>query len=273
MKKSLLIICLILQCVVFSFAISPEEEYDVLYKDLRNISTSGYKATYNYDTGKSDGIPILSQGNLQSTSVYTDFAVLGPGFFKVIDEDGKLFYTRFGNLFITPDNRLAIRCERKKYYYLMLDPLPAAYLPDEIRIYSNGNVEVKYYMDKNSKASKVIGKIDLYDIKVDNIRTYDGILIKTKKEPELIKDIHLVQGTLELSTVYLSETFIRMLFLLEHMDESQVKCKETKIYIIKYLMGRDFQEHYHRLLSEDVVGLTNLNYLDGFTIFLERNYE
>ena len=64
-----------------------------------------------------------------------------------------------------------------------------------------------------------------------------------------------------------------MLFLLEQMDETFVKCKETKIYIIKHLMKTDFQEYYQKLLTDDILGIHNLKYLDDFTIFLERNYK
>ena len=64
-----------------------------------------------------------------------------------------------------------------------------------------------------------------------------------------------------------------MLFLLEQMDKTLVKCKETKIYIIKHLMKTDFQEYYQQLLTDDILGIHNLKYLDDFTIFLERNYK
>ena len=68
---------------------------------------------------------------------------------------------------------------------------------------------------------------------------------------------------------FLPSTLIRMLFLLEQMDDSQIKCKETKKYIIKYLMETDFQENFRKGLENE---LYTLNELDRYTFFLERNY-
>ena len=53
------------------------------------------------------------------------------------------------------------------------------------------------------------------------------------------------------------------------MDDSQIKCKETKKYIIKYLMKTDFQENFRKGLENE---LYTLNELDRYTFFLERNY-
>ena len=62
MKRIFFIFYIIIFCIISAFALSPEEEYDCLYKDLRNLSTFGYKGTLDYNTGKSDGTPILTQG-------------------------------------------------------------------------------------------------------------------------------------------------------------------------------------------------------------------
>ena len=45
--------------------------------------------------------------------------------------------------------------------------------------------------------------------------------------------------------------------------------KETKKYIIKYLMETDFQENFRKGLENE---LYTLNELDRYTFFLERNY-
>ena len=272
MKRIFFIFYIIIFCIISAFALNPEEEYDCLYKDLRNLSTFGYKDTLDYNTGKSDGTPILTQGRFYQTSLNTDFAINGKGFFKVLDENGKIFYSRYGYLIINTDSRLAIRCNNK-IYYLPVEPLPDSYSYEEIRIYSNGNIASKYYTGNNSKVSKVLGTIELYDITADNIKSYDGFVIQTKNEPEKIQNGRIIQGVLEGSSVYLNQTLLRMLFLLEQMDKTLVKCKETKIYIIKHLMETDFQEYYQKLLTDDILGIHNLKYLDGFTVFLERNYK
>lgn len=45
MKRIFFIFYIIIFCIISAFALSPEEEYDCLYKDLRNFSTFGYKGT------------------------------------------------------------------------------------------------------------------------------------------------------------------------------------------------------------------------------------
>ena len=117
-----------------------------------------------------------------------------------------------------------------------------------------------------------LGNIQLYEITDENIASYDGFVIQTKKEPKRITEEEFgefYQGFLEQSNVFLTSTLIRMLFLLEQMDDFQIKCKETKKYIIKYLMETDFQENFRKGLENE---LYTLNELDRYTFFLERNY-
>ena len=60
-----------------------------------------------------------------------------------------------------------------------------------------------------------------------------------------------------------------MLFLTEQMDDSQIKCKETKTYILKHLLDTDFQGNLKKKTSENISDSTDL---DNYILFLERNY-
>lgn len=270
MKKIFFLLSIIIFCNISVFSLSPEEEYDYLYKDIRNVSTFGYKCTLE-DSGKSEGIPVFNQGAFQRTSTTTDFAVMGKVFFKVLDESGNAFYTRYGHLNFTNDFRLVILCNDKKYY-LPVKSLQESFLLEELRIYRNGKIESKYMKKNNIIETEELGNIQLYEITDENIASYDGFVIQTKKEPKKITEEEFgefYQGFLEQSNVFLPSTLIRMLFLLEQMDDSQIKCKETKKYIIKYLMETDFQENFRKGLENE---LYTLNELDRYTFFLERNY-
>ena len=48
----------------------------------------------------------FSEGNIMSTGNNLDFALRGPGFFKVQDGNGKIFYTRDGSFTLSNDNTL-----------------------------------------------------------------------------------------------------------------------------------------------------------------------
>lgn len=229
MKKIIFILYIILFCLIAAFTLSPEKEYDFLYKDLIHVNTFAYKTSLD-DSGKSEGIPSFIQGAL------------------------------FG-----------IRCNDKTYF-LPFEKLPESFLAESLKISRNGKIIIKFITDKNTTMSKEIGIINLYDIKTENIENYDGFVIKTKKEPEKLseeKSGNFYQNFLETSNASLPSILLRMLFLTEQMDDSQIKCKETKTYILKHLLDTDFQGNLKKKTSENISDSTDL---DNYILFLERNY-
>ncbi len=270
MKRIFFIFCMSIFCILSGFTLSPEEEYDFLYTDIRNIGTFGYKCTLE-DSGKSKGIPIFNQGALQKTAATFDFAVVGKGFFKVLDENGKVFYTRYGHLHFTTDFQLVILCNEKTYF-LPIKSLESSFLLENLKIYRNGKFESQYVEKNNTIETEELGNIQLYDITVENIASYNGLVIQTKEDPPKITEEdagEFYQGFLEQSNVFLTPTLLRMLFLLEQMNDSQIKCKETKTYIIKHLIENNFQENFRKGLEENLYTFKDL---DSYTFFLERNY-
>lgn len=261
---------IILFCLIAAFTLSPEKEYDFLYKDLIHVNTFAYKSSLD-DSGKSEGIPRFIQGALFATSYNFDFGIVGDGFFKVTDEKGNFFYTRYGQLTLTLDFKLCIKCNDKTYF-LPLEKLPESFLAESLKISRNGKIIINFLTDKNTTMTKEIGIINLYDIKTENIENYDGFVVKTKKEPEKLseeKSGNFYQNFLETSNASLPSILLRMLFLTEQMDDSQIKCKETKTYILKHLLDTDFQGNLKKKTSENISDSTDL---DNYILFLERNY-
>lgn len=87
MKKIIIIFCLLLNGIAFS-SNNYKEIYNNYVRDLKNIQTFGYKATLENGFDFSEGERIHCKGK---------FAILGEGFFKLLGNDGKTYYTRNGD--------------------------------------------------------------------------------------------------------------------------------------------------------------------------------
>ena len=312
MKKSFLYCVFVLLFCVDVFSLSPEEEYDFLIKDLYNYSTYGYKRNFDTKQDKSDGIIDFSQGNLQQTNNYLDIAIQGKGFFRVKDNSGNIYYTRYGKLGYDNESCSLYILVKDSKYFLDIKPLPKySLLYDEIRILRDGSVECSIpeetanefdnvsgsipkkrngwggkivvtdkdfnetvKIPKKEVKKEIIDKIILYDIENVNVESYDGYLIKTKVSPDIINNPHFTTGALEMSNVLFDEVLIRMLFVIEKVDDSKIKQKEIKKYLIQKMLDPNFvrvklfgyfYEQYPRI--DDISGLTE------YVHFLERSYE
>jgi len=127
---------------------------------------------------------------------------------------------------------------------------------------------------KKEEKKEIIDKITLYDIRVANIDFYDGYLIKTKASPDVINDTHFIIGALEMSNVLIDKVLIRMLFIIEELDESKIKQKEVKKYLIQKMLDPDFiRLKLFGYFYEEHPNLININGLKEYVHFLERTYE
>lgn len=315
-KKNLILIIFLFLCSHL-YCLSPEEEYDFLLKDLYNYSTYGYKRTYDFDADKSFGIINFGQGNIQSTNNNLDIAIMGNGFFKVKDDRGNEYYTRYGILKYDFETRSLCIYVKNVKYFLDLKPLPE-YINlslDKIRIRRDGSVECviiedrksvkndkkislsekfesknglnveiirgeKYpeiltdKIEKKEEKKETIDKIILYNIVETNIDSYDGYLLKTKVSPDTIDAAEILEGALEMSNVGIDSVLIRMLFIIEKLDDSKIKQKEVKKYLIKKMLNPDFVRvklfgyfYEENPIMDDISGL--IDYIH----FLEREYE
>ena len=317
MNKKSFVKMLLLFLSINVYCLSPEEEYDFLIKDLYNYSTCAYKGSFDFDADKSDGKINFSQGSIQVTNNYLDVSVLGNGYFKVKDEKGNAYYTRYGKLWYDSEScSLYVLVDRTKFF-LDLKPLPKyAFASDQIRIHRDGSVECvipeeksngdvgkikplsisgtfksknglegKTVIDdekideiinapKKEEKRETIDKIILYDIENSNVDFYDGYLIKTKASPAAINEPHFEIGTLEQSNVIIDKILIRMLFVIEKLDDSKIKQKETKRYLIQKMLDPDFiRVKLFGYFYEEHPFLDDISGLKDYVHFLERNYE
>ena len=103
---------------------------------------------------------------------------------------------------------------------------------------------------------------------------YDGYLIKTKSSPAAINEPHFEIGTLEQSNVIIDKILIRMLFVIEKLDDSKIKQKETKRYLIQKMLDPDFiRVKLFGYFYEEHPFLDDISGLKDYVHFLERNYE
>ncbi|MBR6296615.1 MAG: hypothetical protein IKR40_09105 [Treponema sp.] len=313
-KKSLFLMILLFLCIDV-YCLSPEEEYDFLIKDLYNYSTHAYKRTFDFETDKSEGIINLSQGNVQVTNLYLDIAILSNGFFKVKDEQGNVYYTRFGELRYDSESCSLYILVGNSKFFLDLKPLPKyVFVSDEIRIRRDGSVECVIPEEKSNgndgliksmsgifelknglsgktgidderideiikeqkkeEKKEIIDKIILYNIEETDIDFYDGYLIKTKNSPDVISTPHFEIGVLEMSNVLIDKVLIRMLFVIEKLDDSKIKQKEIKKYLIQKMLDPDFiRVKLFGYFYEEHPNLNDISGLKEYVHFLERAYE
>ena len=315
-KKNLMLIIFLFLCSHL-YCLSPEDEYDFLLKDLYNYSTYGYKRTYDFDADKSFGIINFDQGSIQLTNNNLDIAIMGNGFFKVKDDKGNEYYTRYGILKYDFETRSLCINVKNVTYFLDVKPLPEYnnLSIDKIRIRRDGSVECVIIEDKESvkedkkislsekfesknglngkiirdekyseiltdkiekkeEKKETIDKIILYNIVETNIDSYDGYLLKTKVSPDTIDASEILEGALEMSNVGIDNVLIRMLFIIEKLDDSKIKQKEVKKYLIKKMLDPDFVRvklfgyfYEENPIMKDISGL--MDYIH----FLEREYE
>jgi flagellar basal-body rod protein FlgF len=103
-------------------------QLETVSNNLANVSTKGYKSSEVFlrslidassaldrasgkerSAGPEDLRVDYTQGTFDSTGLPFDFALNGPGFLRVRDTAGNIFYTRSGRFFRTPDNTLVTR--------------------------------------------------------------------------------------------------------------------------------------------------------------------
>ena len=161
---------------------------DVISNNLANVNTHGYKkqrADFEdllYQTVRVAGTPatedtvvpvgvqmghgvkladtqrVFSQGSMQETSVSTDMAINGEGFFRIQMYDGSWAYTRNGNFKVDENGRMVT----SNGYWLLPDIImPEGFLPEKITITQDGRVSVMVpQIDLNNPVD--VGQIELY---------------------------------------------------------------------------------------------------------------
>ena len=272
MKNKVLFFLIVFYAVAGIYALSPENEYDYLYTDLMNFYTYGYKKTFDERIMKSNGKINFAQGSLTVTGNKTDIAIQGSGFFEVSDSDGNIYYTRCGNILCNTDFKLVLKCA-DNIYYLPVERLPDTFTSIEIK--NDGYIVCEYFESEKIKNKKTIGRIILYDISNNDVEYYDGYVIKAKGK--LVKNTQstIHNKCLELSNVVLDDILIRMLFLIEKMDDSRIKAKKIKKFLIEKLFDIDYRKSilFGMLSANGQMSILQVSAMQDYLSCLNRDYE
>ncbi|MBP8084500.1 MAG: flagellar hook basal-body protein [Spirochaetes bacterium] len=188
--------------------------YDLLYRDLINWKTYGYRA-------RLFEINNVSQGALELSGNSLSMAVLGEGFFKVKKND-RIYYTRNGNFSINEFSQIV----NNDGYFLVLDKNPPKdFSASGIKV--AGNVlRIPGINNRNNFEEQIV----LYNI---SAAESDGVYFSADKA-EADNKSRIRGFVLETSTTNILNTLIEMKFILGSIakDDNRFKCTNTKLGII-----------------------------------------
>ncbi|MBE6051378.1 MAG: flagellar basal body rod protein FlgG [Clostridium sp.] len=208
-----------------------QTKLDTISNNLANSGTTGYKSvevgfedllteTINRKGYRTNNESVMgtgvrttdwfrnnSQGNLQLTSQSTDFALDGPGYFRVTLADGSKAYTRDGAFKVDALGRLVdsngnkVELNYEDGYSEENCPLS----PSTLTIDSEGNV----YSKHDGILTKV-AQVPIYTAVGDEAFTSisDNLFVPTEgAQLQLATDTHVYQGYLEMSNVDMTTAF------------------------------------------------------------------
>jgi len=228
-----------------SAMMAQQEKLDTISNNIANVNTNGYKKLSTnfkdlvYETLDRNGYPVSSstnakttvqngtgvrvgewtrdntQGQLTQSSLPTDLAIDGTGYFEVNQPDGSKAYTRAGN-FLTDasgtivdekGNRLSIVDANGNNINKVNGPYK--FSADNFQVDSDGNVTVK-----GSNGNKPVGKIKISTVLGDNsmISIGDNLFVP-KPGTKVVQstDYSVMQGYLENSNVDITTEMTDML--------------------------------------------------------------
>jgi flagellar basal body rod protein FlgG len=185
-------------------------EYNLLYNDLVNFDTYGYKSSWDINYSKGANKINISQGALMKSNSDANFAITGEGFFKIRLENNMIGYTRYGDFHIGfSDSEFTLRMSR--HGYALYDPI----------IIPNNTVEL--LLENNTlfallhDGTKVeAGKLNVYDADDEKLIRYkDSVFITVDNfDSKIINDSKIHKGYVEMSNVSVIETLLRMHIIL-----------------------------------------------------------
>jgi flagellar basal body rod protein FlgF len=249
------------------------DEYNLLYIDLSNIMTYGYKSYFNHLNNEASKRTNTSQGLLATTRVNTDISIVGEGFFKIRLENDIIGYTRDGRFFINSDGNFVT----KHGYFLYNNiSLPPHYLYDSIRIISNGNVFVNIV--ENNRINEInVGRFLTYNIPSEYLAHYkEAIYViddNIEYNEEIILNNQIINGTLEFSNVQLLPVILRMNYILTVINENLISNIELKKDLLKvqidYMANTFSLENLLFSINNNIVSIYDL--LEDSNLFNTEN--
>lgn len=232
--------------------IAQQTNVDTIANNLANVNTTGYKTEVNEfksllyqniqtKTTKADGTmkptsaqvglgvrnsaitSIFKQGNLLDTESDSAFAIDGKGFFSVMGEDGKAYYTRNGNFQWTlGPNNTNMLCTSDGLPVLDMNgksiALSQEYVVSEITVNSSGEL---CYPDDTNNAQSLGIRMGIYQFSnpAGLEKQSDGLFAETAASGQPLSEAtntnlspsRLVQGYLEGSNVQVVDEMVNMI--------------------------------------------------------------
>ncbi|MBP3917400.1 flagellar hook-basal body complex protein [Clostridium sp.] len=212
-----------------------QNKLDIISNNITNISTTGYKKVelefkdLYHESLDRLGVPIndkesvvgtgvknsniyrnTTQGSLLETGAFTDFAIDGEGFFKVISPNNQELYTRNGKFNIDMNGNLV----DDNGYYLEIDYLNG-YNKNNVNLGSNNFVvdtNGNLYKKMN-QGTELVGKISTYSaIGTEAFLSIgESYYINNPGVEVTTADSNIYQGYLENSNVDIGEEFTDMI--------------------------------------------------------------
>jgi flagellar basal body rod protein FlgG len=215
------------------------EEYKLLYIDLMNINTYGYKSYYNHELHRAENVINNSQGIPTFTDVNTDIAIIGDGFIKIKLNDNLIGYTRYGSFKIDEYGELIIQDG-----FSLNDPiyLPEYFLPDTLKI----NQDHAIYVTVADRGEILIGYLKTYMVPMHMLEHYrNGIYILREQANDIeFNDNRIFNKFLESSNLYILSVLLRMYYILTIVDENIVPNIEFKKDLIKMQLSKMANTNY-----------------------------
>jgi flagellar basal body rod protein FlgF len=244
-----IILCLLLFNNCTSFAKSkPSQkdfdllnEYKLLYTDLINFWTWGYKSFYMFDItsdARATGIINLHQGAIMQTGLSSDVAIIEDGFFKIRLENDKTGFTRSGEFYIDGQGNLV---SPRGYSFYDNINLGENFLSDTLKISRDGKITVNIVTNSSTLTETDAGQLVLYKIPAEILSHYKDAVYVIKDGVEYHEEIadngYLLQGFLEMSNFSLMDLLLRMYYILFVIEPGLIANTEFKKEIMRQMLN------------------------------------
>jgi flagellar basal body rod protein FlgF len=243
-------------------------DYKLLYIDLLNVKTYGYKSFYSRNINRSSENINISQGTIQMTENTFDCAIAGEGFFKIRLENNIIAYTRNGQFLVDADGVLVTSQGYPLYESICLGE---SFLPQSFKITKDHNIYIDTVDESQGKVEIKLGMVLTYKIPSEYLEYYKDAIYTIKDsaeyEEELTFDNSIIQGALELSNYELLSVVLRMYYILSVLEENMIPNIEFKKELLKMQIEKMANDNY--LLDKTIF---SLNYrIDNIIDVLNNN--
>lgn len=157
---------------------------DVMYSRVGNKDASGTEIGHqSYIRAASDITTDYTQGTLEPTEVYLDFAINGDGFFAIEQTGGGVAYTRMGNFSLDDDGYLCL-----PGYGRVLNPDRQPIMLGTDQIHGDGSNNIYYNNDSRWPVAQlgVFRFADMDALEPNDMGLYEGGQATAVEAPEVL---------------------------------------------------------------------------------------